>query len=54
MVALLSIVPLTFAALGLNNNTKEKSAEIAFNNLNALILFAVLTNIYFLVRLIGF
>lgn len=52
MVALLSLVPLIFAALGLKHNYRENPAKIAFNNLNALILFAVLTNIYFLIRLI--
>lgn len=51
-VALLSIVPLLFAWLGLKYDSREKSAQIAFNNLNALILFAILTNIYFLTNII--
>jgi 1,4-dihydroxy-2-naphthoate octaprenyltransferase len=51
IIAALSLIPLLFSLIGLNNNSKEKSVKIAFNNLNALILFAVLTNIYFLITM---
>lgn len=49
ILTILSLIPLIFGILGLNNDSKEKSVKIAFNNLNALIIFAVLTNIYFLI-----
>lgn len=49
VVSFLSLIPLIFSTLGLNKESRAKSVKIAFNNLNALILFAVLTNIYFLI-----
>jgi 1,4-dihydroxy-2-naphthoate octaprenyltransferase len=51
MVSVLSLIPLLFSALALNKDSRAKSIKVAFINLNALILFAVLTNIYFLIRI---
>ena len=53
VVSVLSLIPLLFSTSGLNKDSRAKSVKIAFNNLNALILFAVLTNIYFLIITLG-
>lgn len=53
MVSVLSLTPLLFSALALNKDSRAKSVKIAFANLNALILFAVLTNLYFLIITLG-
>ncbi|HNR44423.1 MAG TPA: prenyltransferase, partial [Methanofastidiosum sp.] len=49
VVSVLSLIPLLLSTLALNKDSRVKSVKIAFNNLNALILFAVLTNLYFLI-----
>ncbi|KYC45818.1 MAG: 1,4-dihydroxy-2-naphthoate octaprenyltransferase [Candidatus Methanofastidiosum methylothiophilum] len=49
LVSVLSLIPLFFSSFGLNKDTRARSVKIAFNNLNGLILFAFLTNIYFLI-----
>lgn len=53
VVSALSLIPLLFGTLGLNKESRVNSAKIAFNNLNALILFAVLVNVYFLIVTMG-
>ncbi len=53
VVSVLSLIPLLLSALTLNKDSRKKSVKIAFANLNALILFAVLTNLYFLVITLG-
>ena len=53
IVSGISLIPLLFGSIGLNKNSRAKSVKIAFNNLNALILFAFLTNIYFLIITLG-
>lgn len=52
IIFVLSWIPLLFSLMGLNNDSKIKSVKIAFKNLNGLILFAFLTNIYFLIKII--
>jgi len=53
IVSVLSLIPLLFSTLALNKDSRAKSVKIAFINLNALILFAFLTNIYFLIITLG-
>ncbi len=53
LISVFSFIPLLFTISELNKDTKIKSTKIAFNNLNALILFAVLTNLYFLIISLG-
>ena len=53
VVSALSLIPLLFGILGLNKESRVNSAKIAFNNLNALIFFAVLVNVYFLIVTMG-
>ncbi len=53
MVSVLSLIPLLFSGLALNKDSRAKSVKIAFTNLNALILFAILTNLYFLIITLG-
>ncbi len=49
VVSALSLVPLMFSFFGIDKYSGKESIKIAFNNLNALIAFAVLTSAYFLI-----
>lgn len=53
IVAVLSLIPVLLGLLGINNDTRQGSVKNAFANLNGLILFAALTNVYFITKIIS-
>ncbi len=53
VVAVLSLVPVLLGLLGINKDSREGSVRNAFANLNGLILFAALTNVYFITKILN-